>query len=95
VQITAAEALALGLINRVVPRAQVLEETLQLAQQIAQKSPLTLKILKRSMRQGAEMPLGAALAYEQAMISLAFDTQDSKEGCSAFIEKRAAQFTGE
>jgi enoyl-CoA hydratase len=94
-QISAADALALGLINRVVPRAQVLEETLQLAQRIAQQSPLTLKLLKRSMQQGAEMPLGAALAYEQAMISLTFDTEDAQEGCGAFIEKRTPQFTGD
>jgi enoyl-CoA hydratase len=93
-QITAADALALGLINRVVPRAQVLDETLQLAQRIARQSPLTLKLLKRSMQQGAEMPLGAALAYEQAMISLTFDSEDAQEGCGAFIEKRTPQFTG-
>jgi enoyl-CoA hydratase len=79
----------------VVPRAQLMTETLELAQRIAQKSPLTLKLLKRSMRQGLEMPLGAALQYEQAMVSLAFDTQDVQEGCSAFLEKRVARFIGE
>lgn len=94
-QISAAEAFELGLCNRVVPRAQVLETALAMAQQIAAKSPLVLKLLKRSMREGAEMPLGAALAYEQAMISLVFDTQDSKEGCRAFIDKRKPDFKGE
>lgn len=94
-QIDAHEALALGLCNRVVPRAQLLDETLRLAQRIAQKSPLTLKLLKRSMRQGLEMPLGAALQFEQAMIGLTFDTQDMQEGTAAFLEKRAAEFTGD
>jgi enoyl-CoA hydratase len=94
-QLSAAEALALGLCNRIVPRAQLLAETLALAARIAQKSPLTLKLLKRSMRQGLDMPLGAALHYEQAMVSLAFDTQDVQEGCSAFLDKRAAKFTGD
>lgn len=94
-QIDAHEALALGLCNRVVPRAQLLDETLALARRIAQKSPLTLKLLKRSMRQGLEMPLGAALQYEQAMIGLAFDTQDMQEGAAAFLEKRTARFTGD
>jgi enoyl-CoA hydratase len=94
-QISAAEALALGLCNRVVPRARVLDEALELARRIAQKSPLTLKLLKRSMRQGMEMPLGAALQFEQAMVSLAFDTGDMQEGAAAFLEKRTAQFTGD
>jgi enoyl-CoA hydratase len=94
-QISAQEAFDLGLCNRVVPRAQLLDTALQMAQQIADKSPLVLKLLKRSMRHGAEMPLSAALAHEQAMISLVFDTQDSKEGCGAFIEKRKPDFMGE
>jgi enoyl-CoA hydratase len=94
-QISAAEALTLGLCNRVVPRAQLMAATLELAGRIAGKSPLTLKLLKRSMRQGLEMPLGAALQYEQAMVSLAFDTADMQEGAGAFLEKREARFTGD
>lgn len=93
-QISATEALALGLCNRVVPRAHLMAEVMQLAQQIAQKSPLVLKMLKRSMRHGGEMPLSAALAHEQAMVSLVFDAQDAQEGCSAFIEKRSPLFSG-
>ena len=69
--------------------------SLELAGRIAEKSPLTLKLLKRSMRQGLDMPLGAALHYEQAMVSLAFDTQDVQEGTAAFLEKRTPQFTGD
>ncbi|MNK99322.1 2,3-dehydroadipyl-CoA hydratase [compost metagenome] len=64
------------------------------ASQIAQKSPLTLKLLKRALRDGAEMPLGAALAHEQAIIGLVLDSRDAHEGCSAFLEKRKAQFVG-
>jgi enoyl-CoA hydratase len=93
-QITAAEAVAWGLCNRAVPRAQLMEVVLALANEIAQKSPLTLKLLKRSLRHGAEMPLGAALAHEQAVIGLVLDSQDAHEGCSAFLEKRKAQFKG-
>lgn len=93
-QITAAEAVDLGLCNRSVAREMLMEESMQLANQIAQKSPLTLKLLKRALRDGAEMPLGAALAHEQAIIGLVLDSQDAHEGCSAFLEKRAAQFTG-
>ncbi|QIL80394.1 enoyl-CoA hydratase/isomerase family protein [Diaphorobacter sp. HDW4A] len=93
-QITAAEAVDLGLCNRTVPRESLMDETMKLADQIAQKSPLTLKLLKRSLRDGAEMPLGAALAHEQAIIGLVLDSKDAHEGCSAFLEKRPAQFTG-
>ncbi|MGE8318519.1 MAG: enoyl-CoA hydratase/isomerase family protein [Comamonas sp.] len=93
-QITAAEAVDLGLCNRAVPREQLMGEAMALAQQIAQKSPLTLKLLKRTLRDGAEMPLSAALAHEQAMIGLVLDSRDAHEGCGAFLAKRAAQFSG-
>ena len=93
-QISAAEAVALGLANRTLPRAQLLDEALALAERIAQKSPLTLKLLKRSLRDGAEMPLASALAHEQAMIGLVLDSADAHEGCQAFLAKRAPQFTG-
>ncbi len=56
-QIRAAEAVALGLANRVVPRAELMDETMALAERIAQKSPLVLKMLKRSLKHGADMPL--------------------------------------
>jgi enoyl-CoA hydratase len=93
-QISAQEAVAIGLANKVVPKGDVLSEAKALAAKIAAKSPLVLKLLKRTLRHGAEMPLSAALAHEQAMIGLVLDTADSKEGCSAFLEKRQATFTG-
>jgi enoyl-CoA hydratase len=93
-QIGAAEAVAIGLANRVVPRADLMQEARALAAKIAAKSPLVLKLLKRTLQAGGDMPLAAALQHEQAMIGLVLDTEDSKEGCSAFLEKRAAKFTG-
>lgn len=93
-QVTAAEAVILGLCNRTVPKAELMAQALALADRIAQKSPLTLKLLKRSLRQGVEMPLGAALSYEQAIIGLVLDSNDAHEGCRAFLEKRPAQFKG-
>lgn len=94
-QISADEAVALGLCNHVVAPAALMNETLALADKIASKSPLVLKLLKRNLREGGEMPLGAALAHEQAMISLVLDTADAHEGCSAFLEKRPPQFKGQ
>lgn len=93
-QISAERAVALGLCNRALPRAQLLDEALALAGRIAEKSPLVLKLLKRTLRHGAEMPLGAALAHEQAMIGLVLDTDDAHEGCRAFLEKRKPTFKG-
>lgn len=93
-QISAEEAVRIGLANRVVPKAQLMAEASALAAKIAAKSPLVLKLLKRTLRHGGEMPLSAALAHEQAMIGLVLDTADSKEGCGAFLEKRPPQFSG-
>ncbi|MFA7668190.1 MAG: enoyl-CoA hydratase-related protein [Burkholderiaceae bacterium] len=94
-QISADEAVALGLCNRVVAHEALMEETMALANKIASKSPLVLKLLKRNLRQGQEMPLGAALAHEQAMIGLVLDSADAHEGCRAFLEKRPAEFRGQ
>ena len=93
-QISAAEAVAIGLANKVVPRESVLAEARALAAKIAAKSPLVLKLLKRTLTNGADMPLSAALPYEQSMIGLVFDTADAHEGCTAFLEKRAPAFAG-
>ena len=93
-QISAAEAVTLGLANRAVPKADLMIETMKLAEKIAGKSPLILKLLKRTLRDGAEMPLPQALAHEHAMIGLVLDSADAHEGCNAFAEKRAAQFQG-
>lgn len=93
-QITAQEAVNLGLANRTVAREALMDEAMALANRIADKSPLTLKILKRTLRDGADMPMSAAIAHEQAMIGLVLDSADAHEGCRAFLEKRKPQFTG-
>ena len=64
------------------------------ANKIAQKSPLVLKLLKRGLLHGADMPLSAALPYEQSLIGLVLDSEDAHEGCTAFLEKRPANFKG-
>lgn len=92
--VSALDALALGLVNRVVPAATLMDETLALGRRIAEKSPLVLRILKRTLLAGGDMPLAGALAHEQAMIGLVFDTEDAHEGCAAFLEKRKPVFRG-
>jgi len=93
-RIDARRAVELGLANRVVPAARLMEETMALAEEIAEKSPLALQLLKRAMLHGAEMPLSAALSYEHALIALAFDSDDAHEGCDAFLQKRKPDFQG-
>jgi enoyl-CoA hydratase len=93
-RISAEEALSYGLINRVVPDAELMDQALELAEQIASKSPLTLKLLKRALEDGGAMPLAASLRHEQAIIGLVLDSKDAHEGCTAFLEKRPAVFTG-
>tara|TARA_R110001583_G_scaffold24480_6_gene89291 strand:- start:3181 stop:3966 length:786 start_codon:yes stop_codon:yes gene_type:complete len=90
----AEEAVRIGLANRVLPQVDLLDEAVAMAAKIADKSPLVLKLMKRALRDGADMPMAAALAHEQAMIGLVFDTQDAHEGMTAFLEKRKPSFTG-
>jgi len=93
--IEASEALRLGLVNRIVADEDVLNVAFELAEKIAAKSSLTLKLLKRTLDDGGQMPLSAALRHEQAMIGLVLDSRDAHEGCCAFLEKRKASFSGD
>lgn len=90
--IDAPRALALGLVNEVMPRAELRAAALALAGRIAQMSSQALKLLKHAMLHGAEMPLDGALAYERAVVGIVFDHPDAREGCSAFVEKRPVRF---
>lgn len=88
------EAVSVGLANRVVPHDDLMARVHETAARIAHKSPLVLKLLKRTLVDGGDMPLSAALRHEQAMIGLVLDSADAHEGCTAFLEKRDATFTG-
>jgi enoyl-CoA hydratase len=71
-----------------------LDEACALAARIADRSPLALRLLKRTLSEGREMTPSAALAHEQAMIGLTFDSDDAHEGCTAFLERRPPVFKG-
>jgi enoyl-CoA hydratase len=92
--VSAAEAERIGLINRVVPRAELMPQAMALAARLAEASPWALRLLKGSMLHGADMPLDAALAHERATISLVLQSDDAHEGCDAFLEKRRPTFRG-
>lgn len=93
-RITADDAERIGLINQVVNDGEALDAALVVAEKLAAKSSMTLKLLKRTLRDGADMMPSAALKHEQAMIGLVLDSHDAHEGCSAFLEKRPAAFEG-
>jgi len=93
--ISPGEAVQIGLANRVVAHDALMDEARAMAAKLATKSPLILKLLKRTLIDGADMPLSAALRHEQAVIGLVLDSRDAHEGCTAFLEKRAADFRGE
>jgi enoyl-CoA hydratase len=93
-RVPAAEALALGLVTRVYPAATLRAEALAYARELAAKAPIAVRLALDAVRAGLEQPLGEALAHEAALFGLASATDDMREGTRAFLEKRAAQFTG-
>jgi enoyl-CoA hydratase/carnithine racemase len=93
--IPADRAREIGLINRVVPAAELEAATLGLARQIASKSPLTLAIGKEAFYHQAELDLEAAYAYASGVMTRNMLARDAGEGIDAFLAKRAPQWTGE
>lgn len=92
--IDAQEALRIGLVNRVVPKDNLKEAVWELARDIAKKSPIALKLIKRSVNRGGQAPSDVGLAYEALAECLCFTTEDHEEGLSAFLEKRKPNFRG-
>jgi len=92
--IDAQEALRIGLVNRVVPKDNLKEAIWELARDIAKKSPIALKLIKRSVNRGGQAPSDVGLAYEALAECLCFTTEDHEEGLSAFLEKRKPNFRG-
>ncbi|HBT88261.1 MAG TPA: enoyl-CoA hydratase [Desulfobacter sp.] len=86
--IKADQALALGLINRVVPREDLDEAALAWARDLAKKSPLAVKIAKSAFYASRDMPYEAQFAYMNEAFARLCDTSDAKEGVAAFFEKR-------
>lgn len=90
--ISAARAYELGLVNAVVPSAELMSRALQLAEAIAANGPLAVRAAKKAVDEGAGLPLDEALALEQKLSKTLFATSDAAEGPRAFAEKRAPRF---
>ncbi len=92
--VDAAEAWRLGLVNRVVPAADLRAEALKLAHELAAKAGLAVQGILAAVHQGLNMTLEEGSAHEAALFGLAFSTEDMREGTRAFLEKRPAVFKG-
>lgn len=92
--LTAEEAARFGLVNRVAPVETYLEEALALAQAIAARAPLAVRLAKEAVNNAFETDLADGLADERRAFYFLFSTQDQKEGMRAFVEKRPARWTG-
>ncbi len=91
---TADEALAMGLINRVVARERVVAHALELARTVSEMPPIAIRLAKESVLTALDTTLETGLAHERKLFSLLFASDDQKEGMQAFLEKRAPKFQG-
>jgi enoyl-CoA hydratase len=92
--IDATRAQQLGIVNRVVPAAELESETMKLATQLAASAPLALRGILDCINTGGECGIEEGLAFESAQFGLVFATQDMREGTTAFLERRKPAFTG-
>jgi len=88
----AEEAERAGVVARIVPKEQLLEEALKVAAQIARKSVPVAMMVKESINRAFEVSLSEGVRFERRVFHAAFATEDQKEGMAAFIAKREAQF---
>jgi enoyl-CoA hydratase len=92
--LSAREALAAGLVNRVAPLEGFLDEARGLAAEIAERAPVAVRLAREAVRYGVETTVRDGLEIERRNFYLLFDTEDQKEGMRAFIEKRPAEYKG-
>jgi enoyl-CoA hydratase len=93
-RIDAAEALRLGLVERVVPAAEARPHAMALARELAGKAPVALRYAKEAVVKGLELPLADGLRLEGDLSTLLRTTEDRLEGARAFLEKRRPRWTG-
>jgi len=92
--ISAEEALRIGLVNKVVPVASLMEEAKKIAAEIASKPPISVRAAKDAILRAHDTTLEVGLEYERKLFYTLFGTEDGKEGMRAFLEKRKPVFKG-
>jgi enoyl-CoA hydratase len=93
-RLDAHRALALGLVNRVVPGSELAAAVAALAAAIAAQPPLAVRLAKQVIDKGQQTDTETAMEFELYAASILFDTEDRREGMRAFVDKRAPRFTG-
>jgi len=92
--IDAQEASRIGLVNRVVPQAELMPCVKELATKLAAKPPLAVKLVKNAIHTGLNMNLNDGIEYENKLFAVLCGSQDKQEGVAAFLEKRRPNFQG-
>ena len=93
-RIPAAEALRIGLVERVVPVADLPSAAMALARTMAEKAPVALRYAKEAVVGGLGLPLDDGIRLENDLATLLRTTEDRVEGAKAFVEKRKPRWTG-
>lgn len=93
-QIPAQEAWRLGLVNRVVPAAELMGEARKLASSLAAKAPIAVRYILDAVNKGLQMSQADGQVLEATLFGLVASTEDMREGTKAFLEKRKADFRG-
>jgi enoyl-CoA hydratase len=93
-QVSAQDAHRLGLVNRVVPGAELMAEAKKLAATLASKAPLAIRYILEAVHKGIEMPFQQAQVFEATLFGLVASSEDMREGTAAFLEKRKPAFKG-
>ena len=84
----------MGLVNKVLPQGELMSAVQGLAKKIAKNAPVAVQLCKAAVNRGINCDVVTGIAYEAEVFGLCFATVDQKEGMSAFIEKRKADFQG-
>ena len=92
---SALEAEKLGIVNRIVAPELIFEETMRFAAKLAAQPPIALRLIKEAVNKAEDLTLREGLILERKNFYLAFDSEDQKEGMTAFVEKRRPSFKGE
>lgn len=93
-QIDAETAMRIGLVSHVVPKEELMDRAMQIANVICERGPLAVRAAKEAINRGLDMPLDNGLAFEDLLLGKLFATEDAKEGPRAFAEKRKPDYKG-
>jgi enoyl-CoA hydratase len=93
-QVRADEALQIGLVNRVVPAAELMTEARKLAADLATKAPIAMQYIIEAVNRGLEVSFDKAQFLEATLFGLVASSEDMREGTKAFLEKRKPEFKG-